>query len=207
MVATAYMWVLGRKVVVTRLIDTVEASNEDRALLMVIRKKDMTNNITIIMTFMMLEPLNWSPSVCETDFQLSGGDYQLSDGVYQLNGSYFQLKKASPQLTVLQTFNSLPTQIPTQSVFSNSKLHSWRGKFFTNGGANFSLMVGLHGKPSPATSGRCPWTAPPPSSRSHTSASVRENRSHLQEKLQFYGPLKVQHPLYRGRHSHLGLKS
>ena len=140
-------------------------------------------------------------------FQLSGGDYQLSIGVYQLSGSYFQLKRASPQLTVLQTFNSLPTQIPTQSVFSNSKLHSWRGKFFTNGGANFSLMVGLHGKPSPATSGRCPWTAPPPSSRSHTSASVRENRSHLQEKLQFYGPLKVQHPLYRGRHSHLGLKS
>ena len=26
-----------------------------------IRKKDMTNNITIILTFMMLEPLNWSP--------------------------------------------------------------------------------------------------------------------------------------------------
>ena len=99
MVATAYMWVLGRKVVVTRLIDTVEASNEDRALLMVIRKKDMTNNITIIMTFMMLEPLNWSPSVCETDFQLSGGDFQLSGSVYQLSGgvcklsrSYFQLK-------------------------------------------------------------------------------------------------------------------
>ena len=31
---------------------TVEASNEDQALLMDIRKKDMIKNITIIMTFM-----------------------------------------------------------------------------------------------------------------------------------------------------------
>ena len=177
--ATTYMWVLDQKVVVTRSIYTVEASNKDQALLMDIRKRDMTNNITIIMTFMMLEPLNWSPSVCETDFQLSGGDYQLSGGVYQLSGSYFQLKRASPQLTVLQTFNSLPTQIPTQSVFSNSKLHSWRGKFFTNGGANFSLMVGLHGKPSPGAGRRCLWTTPPQLSRSHTSASVSEKLSHL----------------------------
>ena len=57
MVATTYMWVLDRKVVATRSIYTVEASNEDQALLMDIRKKDMANNITIIMTFMMLEPL------------------------------------------------------------------------------------------------------------------------------------------------------
>ena len=92
---------MDRKVVVTQLIYTVEASNEDQALLMDIRKKDMTNNITITMTFLMLEPLNWSPSVCETDFQLSGGDYQLSVRVYQLSGSYFQLKRASPLLTVL----------------------------------------------------------------------------------------------------------
>ena len=78
MVATTYMWVLDRKVVATQSIYTVEASNEDQALLMGIRKKDMTNNITIILTFMMLEPLNWSPSVCETDFQLRGHDYQLT---------------------------------------------------------------------------------------------------------------------------------
>ena len=49
MVATTYMWVLERKVVATRSIYTVEASNKDQALLMDIRKKDMTNNITIIM--------------------------------------------------------------------------------------------------------------------------------------------------------------
>ena len=99
MVATTYMRVLDQKVVATHSIYTVEVSKKDQALLMDIRKKDMTNNITIILTFMMLEPLNWSPSVCETDFQLSGGDFQLSGSVYQLSGgvcklsrSYFQLK-------------------------------------------------------------------------------------------------------------------
>ena len=91
MVATTYKWVLDRKVVATRSIYTVEASNEDQALLMDIRKKDMTTNITISMTFMMLGPLNWSPSVCETKFQLSGGDYQLTGSDYQLTGSDYQL--------------------------------------------------------------------------------------------------------------------
>ena len=37
---------------------TVEASNKDQVLLMDIRKKDLINNITIIKTFMMLEPLD-----------------------------------------------------------------------------------------------------------------------------------------------------
>ena len=69
----------------------MEASNEDQALLMDIKKRDITDNITMIMTFIMLELLYWSPSVFETDFQLSGS-------VYQLSGSYFQLKRASPQL-------------------------------------------------------------------------------------------------------------
>ena len=68
MVATTYIWVLDRKVVATQSIYTVEASNKDQALLMDISKKDMANNIAIIFTFMMLEPLNWSPSVCETNF-------------------------------------------------------------------------------------------------------------------------------------------
>ena len=91
MVATTYMWVLDRKVVATQSIYTVEASNKDQALLMDIRKKDMATNITIIFTFMMLEPLNWSPSVCETNFQLRGGDYQLSGCYYQLTDSDYQL--------------------------------------------------------------------------------------------------------------------
>ena len=121
MVATTYMWVLDRKVVATRSIYTVEASNEDQALLMDIRKKDMTNNITIILTFMMLEPLNWSPSVCETDFQLRGGDYQLSGCYYQLTDSDYQLTGSDYQLT---------------SSYILTKIFTPRGaNFFTNGGA------------------------------------------------------------------------
>ena len=75
------MWVLNQKVVVTQSINTVESSNKNEALLIDIRKKDIINNITTFMTFMMLEPLNCLPLVCESDFQLSGG-------VFQLSGSY-----------------------------------------------------------------------------------------------------------------------
>ena len=92
----------------------MEASNEYQALLMDTRKKDMANNITIIMTFMMLEPLNWSPSECETDFQLSGSDYQLT-------GCYYQLTSSDYQLT---------------SSYLLTKIFTPRGaNFFTNGGA------------------------------------------------------------------------
>ena len=45
---------MDQKVVVTLSIYIVEASNENQALLMDIRMKDMINNITIVMTFMML---------------------------------------------------------------------------------------------------------------------------------------------------------
>ena len=55
----------------------MEASNENQGLLMDIRKMDMINNITINVTFMMLEPLNSSPAMCETDSQLIGGNGQL----------------------------------------------------------------------------------------------------------------------------------
>ena len=67
----------GPKIVVTLSIYTVEASNKNQGLLMHIRKKDMINNTTIIMTFMMLEPLNGSPTKCEKDCQLIGRDGQL----------------------------------------------------------------------------------------------------------------------------------
>ena len=143
MVATTHMWVLDRKVVATQSIYTVEASNKDQALLMDIRKKDMATNITIIFTFMMLEPLNWSPSVCETNFQLRGGDYQLSSCYYQLTDSDYQLT----------------------SSYILTKISTPRGaNFFTNG----------------------------------------YKKNCLKEKIQFYGNLKVQHPLYRGHHPHLG---
>ena len=121
MVATTYMRVLDRKVVATQSIYTVEVYKKDQALLMDIRKKDMTNNITIILTFMMLEPLNWSPSVCETDFQLSGSDYQLTGCYYQLTSSDYQLTGSDYQLTS----NYILTKIFTPRV----------ANFFTNGGA------------------------------------------------------------------------
>ena len=41
-------------------------SNEDQALLMGIRMKGMIDSITIIMTFMLLVPINGSPTMCET---------------------------------------------------------------------------------------------------------------------------------------------
>ena len=31
------------------------------------------------------------------------------------------------------------------------------------GGLNFSILMDLHGKLSPAAAGRCPWPAQPPS--------------------------------------------
>ena len=71
------MRVMDQQVVVTPSIYTVEASNKNQGLLMDIRKKDMINNTTIIMTFMMLEPLNGSPTKCEKDCQLIGRDGQL----------------------------------------------------------------------------------------------------------------------------------
>ena len=77
MVASTYMRVMDQQVVVTPSIYTVEASNKNQGLLMDIRKKDMINNTTIIMTFMMLEPLNGSPTKCEKDCQLIGRDGQL----------------------------------------------------------------------------------------------------------------------------------
>ena len=85
------MRVMDRKVVVTQSIYTVEASNKNQGLLMDIRKKDMIKNTTIIMTFMMLEPLDGSPTKCEKDCQLIGCDGQLIGCDGQLIGCFGQL--------------------------------------------------------------------------------------------------------------------
>ena len=61
MVASTYMRVLYRKVVVTLSFYTVEASNEDQGLLMDIRKKDMINIINAIMTLVTIKPFEWQP--------------------------------------------------------------------------------------------------------------------------------------------------
>ena len=54
---------MDRKVVITRSIYTVEASNEDQALMNNIRKKDMINNLDVILTFVIIEPLEWRPTI------------------------------------------------------------------------------------------------------------------------------------------------
>ena len=41
----------------------MEASNEDQALVNDIRKKAMINNLDIILTFVIIEPLDWRPPV------------------------------------------------------------------------------------------------------------------------------------------------
>ena len=41
----------------------MEASNEDQALMNNIRKKDMINNLNVILTFVIREPLDWRPPI------------------------------------------------------------------------------------------------------------------------------------------------
>ena len=55
------MWVMDLKVTIILSFYMVEASNKDQALLMDIRKKDMINIINVILTFVMIELLDWSP--------------------------------------------------------------------------------------------------------------------------------------------------
>ena len=103
-----------------------------------IRKKYMINKITINMTFMMLEPLNGSPAMCETGCQLIGSDGQLI-------GCDGQLITCDGQLIAVYSNSSVSVfQLISQCFPTNH---------FTNGWANFSLMAGLHGKPSPAAVG------------------------------------------------------
>ena len=107
MVASTYMRVMDRKVVVTLWIYNVEASNENQGLLMDIRKKDMINNITINMTFIMLEPVKWSPAMCETDCQLIGSDSQLIGCDGQLIACDGQLIACDGQLIALYSNSSV----------------------------------------------------------------------------------------------------
>ena len=156
---------MDQKVSVTLSIYTVEASNENQGLLMDIRKKDMINNITINMTFMMLKPLNGSPAMCETDCQLFGSDGQLISCDGQLIACNGQLITCYGQLIAVYSNSSVSVfQLISQCFPTNH---------FTNDFANFSLMAGLRGKPSSAAVGRCPWPAPQ-SSRIRPSATISE---------------------------------
>ena len=55
------MRVMDRKVNIILSIYTVEASDEDQALVKDIRKKDIINNIHLIMIIVMLKSLEWRP--------------------------------------------------------------------------------------------------------------------------------------------------
>ena len=132
------VWQMDEKIAVTLSIYTVDASNKDQAMLMDTRMKDMINNITIIMSFTVLEPLNCSPHMCETDCQLIHGDGQLI-------GCDGHLITCVGQLI---------------AVYSNSSVSVFQ--LIT------SLMAGLRGKPSPVAVGGCLWTAPPLSQTNRT---------------------------------------
>ena len=106
MVASTYMWVMDWQVVVTPSIYTMEASNKNQGLLMDIKKKDMINNTTITMTFMMLEPQNGSPTKCEKDCQPIGCDGQVNSCDGQLIACDGQLIACFGQLIAVYSNSS-----------------------------------------------------------------------------------------------------
>ena len=61
MVASTYVRVMDGKVTIILSIYTVEVSNKDQALVKDIRKKDIMNNIHVIMIIVMPEQLEWLP--------------------------------------------------------------------------------------------------------------------------------------------------
>ena len=75
MVASNYMRVTDRKVIVTLSIYTVEASNKDQGLLMDIRKKDMINIINVIMTLVTIKQLEWRPVTFGCSFKQKSVQY------------------------------------------------------------------------------------------------------------------------------------
>ena len=63
MVAAACEWVMDLLTIITLLNSMVDTSNIDQALVIDFRKKYIINNINIILIMLMLEPLEWRPSI------------------------------------------------------------------------------------------------------------------------------------------------
>ena len=63
MVAAACERVMDLQTIITLLNSTVDTSNVDQALVIDFRKKYIINNINIILIMLMLEPLEWRPSI------------------------------------------------------------------------------------------------------------------------------------------------
>ena len=63
MVAAACERVIDLQTIITLLNSTVDTSNVDQALVIDFRKKYIINNINCILIMLMLEPLEWRPSI------------------------------------------------------------------------------------------------------------------------------------------------
>ena len=63
MVGAACERVMDRQIMKTWPISTVDTSNKDQALVMDLRKKDMINNINVILIILMVELLELSPVI------------------------------------------------------------------------------------------------------------------------------------------------
>ena len=94
------MWVMDLKVTITLSIYMVEGSNKDQALLMDIRKKDMINIIKVILTFVMIELLDWRPvtfGFCFSQIRFESSAVRVVRGSSQLQ---FKALNQSTESTV-----------------------------------------------------------------------------------------------------------
>ena len=63
MVAADCERVMDLQTIITLLNSSVDTSNVDQALVIDFRKKYIINNINFILIMLMLEPLEWRPSI------------------------------------------------------------------------------------------------------------------------------------------------
>ena len=63
MVAAACEQVMDLRTIITLLNSMVDTSNVDQALVIAFRKKYIINIINIILIMLMLQPLQWRPSI------------------------------------------------------------------------------------------------------------------------------------------------
>ena len=164
------------------------------------RKKDMINNINVIMIILMLGPLELSPVILGFGFKQfvewvgCALSWLWTESWYNTDWATGLAERAAKWAAVFAKW---------AAVFA-----IWALQIEPETGRSlFPIFQGLHRTLYTAAAGICPRPAPPPSSTSRTSATLRKRGSHFQEKWQFYGPLTIHYPLYWGRQPHLGLKS
>ena len=87
----------------------------------------MIKNFTINMTFMMLEPLNSSPALCETDCQLIGGDGLLIGRDGQIIACDGQQIACDGQLITVYSNSSASVFQLIISLMTGLIFHKWLG--------------------------------------------------------------------------------